>query len=749
MEEALPPLDDASSMLQPPDSPLVGSALTSTVRSSPIGGGNASNGDSGSRGSHNAGAAQLTATAASRLRVHSLSIGSSKTDGRGLDHLDILGVEAGAAAARIRKESLSERSSVKTSSFLGVGSHPSANLKSDGEDDSTSHGTLTSQSQRFLLEAFLGDGTESLVLNPSQRERLGSFDARGGSLSHNHNNATISGGHFASAAVATLTRDRLNSIGGRRDRLESWGGMSDLSQGMGHDLNSDTLGSGGTTTAAALAATIYTSLANDVTAAADGTESISSFLVNDEKIPSKIAVNRDRLNSVASIATEPSEFYLIPTGNAMTEADFPSDVQKFVQAAMASVGDQLADLADAVEAVASRERDLESEISSTASPLIGAASDVGSLKSGSHMGRPRSSSLSSVINIAVDYDAVAAAVDAAQAAACAIDLTTFAQSGISPKAPISDRTTNTKNRKKPPLPLGKSRGNAISKKPAASPTKKQQHKRKESSPRDAPPAKKQCAVAKPPARAQIPPIPQSSLDDRDMEKIRERARAAAGYVPPTETGPTPPLPPKKRSKQYEASMAAGSIPPFTPSGPRPQGLDPLLSSSNYKTPPVISKYGKVGPTPNTVFSAPPSGYSAPMSDASKGQSSQKWDAMFDCLLKFIDERRKEETDGLNEEEKKEWAWDGNVPTTFKTDDGKALGRWVNNQRSAKSKGALKDDREQRLVDAGLKWSVLACNSWNEMLEELRIYIADQVKLGKKWDGNGRDKWLSTTRWIRL
>ena len=62
---------------------------------------------------------------------------------------------------------------------------------------------------------------------------------------------------------------------------------------------------------------------------------------------------------------------------------------------------------------------------------------------------------------------------------------------------------------------------------------------------------------------------------------------------------------------------------------------------------------------------------------------------------------------------------------------------MNNQRSAKSKGALKDEREERLVGAGLKWSVLASNSWNEMLEELRAYVADQIKQGRTWDGNGK------------
>jgi hypothetical protein len=90
---------------------------------------------------------------------------------------------------------------------------------------------------------------------------------------------------------------------------------------------------------------------------------------------------------------------------------------------------------------------------------------------------------------------------------------------------------------------------------------------------------------------------------------------------------------------------------------------------------------------------------------------------------------------MSEAELASWTWDGNVPTNHKTKDGKALGRWVNNQRSARAKGTLKADREQRLVDAGLKWSVMVSNAWEEMLSELERYVSEQAQAGKKWDGN--------------
>ena len=106
--------------------------------------------------------------------------------------------------------------------------------------------------------------------------------------------------------------------------------------------------------------------------------------------------------------------------------------------------------------------------------------------------------------------------------------------------------------------------------------------------------------------------------------------------------------------------------------------------------------------------------------------------MFECLVKFIEEIREKMTKNMTDEQKAAWVWDGNVQTSYKTPCGKALGRWINNQRSAKAKGVLKDDREVRLVSTGLKWSVLTTNSWRQMLRELEIYVNEQTKDGQTW-----------------
>ena len=86
----------------------------------------------------------------------------------------------------------------------------------------------------------------------------------------------------------------------------------------------------------------------------------------------------------------------------------------------------------------------------------------------------------------------------------------------------------------------------------------------------------------------------------------------------------------------------------------------------------------------------------------------------------------------------------NVPTSYKTKSGKNLGRWINNQRSAKARGTLKDDREVRLAGIGLKWSVPTSIPWEEMFRELEVYIETQTG-GAPWDGNVPTNYKVRTR----
>lgn len=75
-----------------------------------------------------------------------------------------------------------------------------------------------------------------------------------------------------------------------------------------------------------------------------------------------------------------------------------------------------------------------------------------------------------------------------------------------------------------------------------------------------------------------------------------------------------------------------------------------------------------------------------------------WESMFDTLCEYVEEKK--ESNGR--------PWDGNVPATYKTvndDPPRALGRWINRQRSAYSKNKLKEEYVEKLNSIGLRWSI--------------------------------------------
>lgn len=73
-----------------------------------------------------------------------------------------------------------------------------------------------------------------------------------------------------------------------------------------------------------------------------------------------------------------------------------------------------------------------------------------------------------------------------------------------------------------------------------------------------------------------------------------------------------------------------------------------------------------------------------------------WESMFETLCQYVKGKEK----GGNE-------WDGNVPANYRTEDvpPRALGRWINRQRSAYGKNKLKPEYVAKLNGIGLKWSI--------------------------------------------
>lgn len=78
--------------------------------------------------------------------------------------------------------------------------------------------------------------------------------------------------------------------------------------------------------------------------------------------------------------------------------------------------------------------------------------------------------------------------------------------------------------------------------------------------------------------------------------------------------------------------------------------------------------------------------------------STSWDEMYEVLREYAEEQKKLDPEN---------GWDGNVPSTYKTKHNppKALGRWVNRQRSNYSKKKIKKDQIEKLSRLGLKWAV--------------------------------------------
>lgn len=473
-----------------------------------------------------------------------------------------------------------------------------------------------------------------------------------------------------------------NSSTRQRDRFESWGGMSDISLPMGSESfpqNSLTQREAPATTTS-MAASVkqnkldsgqgQSTLSNGSDATSDPEKPVPSKIsvkrdrmysctsigmgsLTEKSVPSKISLSRDRKNSELSLHRDRkyscASISMASLGEVSTY-DLPprkqsgdgvsTDIQAFVAAAMATVGDQLAELAGVVETVAGSSASISSE------KLKDMVKDDQSIFSNASSLPEIQAQRERSLSIDVDYDAVAAAVDAAEAATGALSLTSIAD-----MAPPSPNRSDKKTKSSLPEDFDSSS--------------------------HLPP---------------IPPIAALSKSERDMEAIRARARAAAGYVPP-------------------ANLKPGELPPPPPVKKRPKPPSSKGTIQSYSTD------------------------SAYLYNSSNKASSQKWDEMYECLLGFVEDRRRVETKGMPEEEKKNWDWDGNVPTTFKTPDGKALGRWINNQRSAKHKGNLKREREVKLVSTGLKWSVLSTNSWQDMMEELQLYVAEKTKDGQEWDGN--------------
>ena len=529
------------------------------------------------------------------------------------------------------------------------------------------------------------------------------------------------------------TNSLMNSLN-NRNRLESWGGMSDLSVGG---------------IAAQHTALKDTGILDDVMAAA-------ADLEGDDLSSAASSLERMRTRALSGGSNSVSG---VGTAGAATTAQQKGRPRKNSLASLS-----LASLSDASISASGSKNKSKAQSGGT-TPTMKASS-----KKSPSTNKPSDTASTSTPSIIVDYDAIASAVLAANLATDGLDLSAILGT------PSTSKSSGDGSNKPPPVVVATKQS---CKKSARKTAEKRKLPPKSNLPKapslqpaktkplppigGVPQSNTTAGSTKPPLVASMPPlkstpqllvpkdkspqpfpvtsiniplvpIPKSNKSKEEMEAIKERARAAAGYIPPAPGSKKPeqrrPPPPRQMPTK----------PPNLPDTYLKNLLNPTTVQVPIKKRPPPSNLPVPEHVQSQTLSQPPPLKQAPAMSMRRTtgtvQSQQKWEQMFDCLVQFIEDTREKSTRHMTEEQKAQWVWDGNVPTSYKTPCGKALGRWINNQRSAKSKGSLKDDREVRLVSTGLKWSVITTNSWMQMLEQLKLYAHNQsIKHGRPWDGN--------------
>jgi len=396
-------------------------------------------------------------------------------DSAALDHLDVLGYSSLHASTAVGAQPSSPTSASGNHRIMAEKS------RRKESEDTGSGSSFVSEGQRLLLEAIMmtskGESSHAASSEKQQPQHQPQPSSKGSQQQQN----------FAHQQQATSLHPVHSTYA--RDRLESWGGMSDLSlpavfanasaaalpplqrshshasvPGLDDDIHDD--GNDIENNHDDLDRVVLVNH-SDVDGLVPGSSSHCSAMLPTSAtaaaVPSRISLHhqRERFNSIASLSEasinfSQLQFLEVPE---MDPALVGDSMQAYIAAAVASVGDQIAELAGNMEEIAdavtqgipggnmdeddcdydeeeeedddpagdvSRGAGGESEASSVASPLIGVIAGQAHQRPRKRRGvtgRPRSWSLSSSGKLSVDLEAVQAAVDAAEAATGALGLT--------------------------------------------------------------------------------------------------------------------------------------------------------------------------------------------------------------------------------------------------------------------------------------------------------------------------------------
>jgi len=219
-------------------------------------------------------------------------------------------------------------------------------------------------------------------------------------------------------------------------------------------------------------------------------------------------------------------------------------------------------------------------------------------------------------------------------------------------------------------------------------------------------------------------------------------------IPAAETTKPLPLPPIAQATMKKTTLSQLTAKAPLPSLPVVKATE---NSSGKKVPFPVTSINVPVPTSSTSNNAARANYTTlpavpkvpayPSWNTGKFQQQAKkstsyddqWNIMFQVLQHYIEDTREKETKNMSDEKKSAWVWDGNVPTYYQTPCGKLLGRWVNNQRTAKSNGTLDSDREERLNSLGLKLTSVRGGEWEQSLQLLEQYAQEQTTDDIPWD----------------
>lgn len=146
---------------------------------------------------------------------------------------------------------------------------------------------------------------------------------------------------------------------------------------------------------------------------------------------------------------------------------------------------------------------------------------------------------------------------------------------------------------------------------------------------------------------------QIGIDNKRREEIRAKARADAGYSLLEHH----PASAKSLLKSKKRPLSNAILPSGKKRWIPSQSSNPIAKpklASGAKVSSGVQKYADM--TSATPKKKNTSSSRTPSSSSKGGQSNQKWEEMFECLVQYVKDQKEKETNGMTKEELERWEW---------------------------------------------------------------------------------------------